>query len=294
MSDQVSSGQMSNEEYDSEQEKRREYWAEQMNQAYDFMQMMREYPVQECGEVPVSLIEAARGSGVEIEFSDSPIALDMKRRFYLREGQIEGFLNAAREMNNRGWIMKVEDGFRAVEMQRNLSRKPAVFDAILTTTMWELGGEIPEPGFLLKRVAALTAIRPKVGTHMSCSAIDISVLHRDGGEEVLRGGPYLEMSELTPMASPFVSFEAQENRREITDIMQSNGFVAYPFEFWHYNGGDCYGEFLSQSGEAARYGAIHFDELSGTIEPVADPDELLQPLDAVQHEIEQSLKRLAS
>jgi hypothetical protein len=144
---------------------------------------------------------------------------------------------------------------------------------------------------MLKRVAALTAIRPKVGTHMSGSAIDISVFEESTGEEIDRGGPYLEMSELTPMSSPFVSRCARENREQITAIMQRHGFIAYPFEFWHYNSGDCYAEFLTGSGQPGRYGAIHFDQTDGTIKPVADPDELLQPLEAIQHEIEQSLLR---
>jgi hypothetical protein len=200
-------------------------------------------------------------------------------------------MGAACEMNERGWIMKVEDGFRSLLMQQSLGRRPEVFDAVLKTTMWELGGELPSPEFMLKRVAAVIAIRPKVGTHMSGSAIDISVFDAETGEEIDRGAPYLEMSEVTPMASPFVSRCARENREQITAIMERHGFVAYPFEFWHYNSGDCYGEFLTGNGKPGRYGAIHFDQASGTITPVADPDELLQPTEAIQHEIEQSLLR---
>jgi D-alanyl-D-alanine dipeptidase len=271
---------------------RRAFWAQQMDTAYDFMVQMRTYPVEECGEKLRLMTEAAEEAKVEVEFSTSKIAGDLDRVFFLREGLIDGFIGAAREMNERGWILKIEDGFRTLEMQTALSRKPNVFDAILKSTMWELNGEKPSPEFLLKRLSVLTATRPKVGTHMSGSAIDISVWDRDTGKEIERGGPYLEMSELTPMQSPFVSQAALNNRNTITEIMQRHGFIAYPFEFWHYNSGDAYGEFLTKTGKPARYGAIHLDQETGHSTPVADPDEALQTPEVMQREMEAALARL--
>jgi D-alanyl-D-alanine dipeptidase len=279
-------------EIQNDQAARRAFWAQQMDTAYDFMVQMRTYPVEECGENLRSMIQAADEAKVEVLFSTSKIAGDLDRVFFLREKLILNFLDAAREMNRRGWILKIEDGFRTLEMQTALSRKPNVFDAILKSTMWELNGEKPTPEFLLKRLSVLTATRPKVGTHMSGSAIDISVWNRDTGEEIERGGPYLEMSELTPMQSPFVSPEALENRNAITEIMQQSGFIAYPFEFWHYNSGDAYGEFLTKTGKPARYGAIHLDQKTGESTPVADPDEALQTPEVMQREMEAALARL--
>lgn len=271
---------------------RRAYWTKLMDEAFDFMEAMRAYPVEECGERLFSLRDAVAGAGVEVEFSTSKIALDLDRLFYLREGLIEGFIGAAREMNGRGWVMKVEDGFRSLEMQTHLSRKPGVFDAVLKTTIWELDGQTPQPEFMLKRLAALTAMRPKIGTHMSGSAIDISVLNREDRTEIDRGGPYLEMSELTPMQSPFVAAQARENRTAITGIMARYGFVAYPFEFWHYNSGDAYDEFFARNGKPARYGAVHFDEKTGEVTPVADPDQPLQTPEVMQREIAAALARV--
>jgi D-alanyl-D-alanine dipeptidase len=254
---------------------RRAYWVEQMELAYQFMQSVREYPVRECGEPLASMVEAA--DNVEVEFSTSKIAGDLDRVFYLRAGLLPNFVAVARAMNERGWILKVEDGFRSVEMQTALARKPNVFDTILERVTWENGGATPSGELMLRRLGVLCATTPKVGTHMSGSAIDISVLRRDDGAEVERGGPYLEMSELTPMDSPFVSSQAHENRRQITELMTQHGFVAYPFEFWHYNAGDAYDEFLHHTGRPARYGAVHWDGASGTITPVQNPTQSLQP-----------------
>ena len=280
---------MKNNTHDS-QAARRAYWTQQMDEAYDFMQRMRDYPVEECGEPLFSMRDAVVQENLEVAFADGKIAEDLDRIFFLRVGLRDGFLGAARAMNERGWILKVEDGFRSLEMQSRLSRRPRVLDAILKTTMWELG-ETPSPEFFLKRLSALTAIRPSVGTHMSGSAIDISVLQRDDGSEVWRDGPYLEMSELTPMASPFATPQDQENRRDIEQIMSQNGFFAYPFEFWHFNSGDGYAEFLGKTGQPARYGAVHLNQADGSVTPVEDPDQALQTPEIMQREIAASLAR---
>ena len=276
----------------NDQAARRAFWAQQMDTAYDFMAQMRTYPVRECGEPMRSMREAASDARAEVAFSSSRIAGDLDRVFFLRAGLIPNFIAAARTMNERGWILKIEDGFRTLAMQTALSRRPSVFDAILKSTMWELDGQQPEPDFLLKRLSVLTATRPKVGTHMSGSAIDISVWNRETQTEIERGGPYLEMSELTPMRSPFVSQQALDNRNAITQIMESCGFVAYPFEFWHYNSGDAYGEFLSKTGQPARYGAVHLDPETGEVTPVGAPDEALQTPAIMEREMHNALARL--
>ena len=112
---------------------------------------------------------------------------------------------------------------------------------------------------MFRRCSALVASVPKFGTHMSGSAIDISVMHLDDpSREVDRGAPYLEMSALTPMGSPFVSDAARRNRREITALMRRHGFVDYPWEFWHYSSGDAYEQVLLQDRPAGdlRRGAM--------------------------------------
>ncbi len=250
---------------------RRAYWTARMDEAATFMGRLMAHPVHECGEPMVSLVEAARAARVEVAFSDRPFMPDVPRLFHLREGLVPSFLGVAREMNARGWVLKVEDGYRTLEMQRELGRQERIFTAILRKVCWECGEARPPIELLFRRLGALVAIAPKVGTHMSGSAMDVSVLSRDTGEEVDRGGPYLEMSERTPMASPFVSAQAAENRRAITDLMARHGFVTYPWEFWHYNAGDADAELLQNAGRPARYGAVHLDPTSGRVTPLADP-----------------------
>ena len=274
------------------EDERRAYWVEQMDAAYEFMGEVSAYPVSECGEPLEPLRCAVEEAGVEVAFSARPHVRGIGRVFCLRRGLVAGFVAAAREMNAHGWALRVEDGYRSREMQRYLSRVDYVLDVILGKVVWELDGELPTTAQLCKRVTALVATTPKMGTHMSGSALDVSVIARDDGSEVWRGGPYLELSELTPMASPFVSAEARGNRRAISKIMRGHGFVAYPYEFWHYSQGDAYDEYLNRSGRPARYGAVDADLETGEVTPIENPLEALNSVEEIQAEVEGALRRL--
>lgn len=276
----------------SDETARRAYWTSQLDEAHDFMTRVLAFPVRECGEKLVPLALAATGAGVEVTFSARPHVLGLPRCLVLRQGQINGFLRAAQAMNQRGWVLNVEDGFRTRTMQKHIGRTPAVFEAILRKVTWELEGWTPDPAFMFKRLMTLTAQMPKIGTHMSGSAVDISVLDRVTGRELDRGGPYLEMSERTPLASPFISAEAKRNREAITAIMADAGFVAYPYEFWHYNSGDAYECILRGIPGPANYGAVDWDPETGTLTPIADPAAPLNDLAEIESEIQASLRRL--
>ncbi|MCX6048012.1 MAG: hypothetical protein NT075_23165 [Chloroflexi bacterium] len=271
---------------------RRAYWAAKMDEAYTFMAQIRQYPVAECGEPMVSLIDAVAATGIEVRFSDKPHVKGLPRLFWLRAGLIDDFIRCARAMNEQGWVLKVEDAFRTLTMQKFLAREPYTFDVILQRLQWECNGALPSVELVTRRVNALVASAPKVGTHMSGSAIDISVLQRDSGLEVDRGRPYLEMSELTPMDSPFVSAEAQANRLAITALMRKHGFVTYPWEFWHYNKDDAYDHYLNQTGQVARYGAVNMTLPDGHVQAIEDALTPLNSYEEIASEMSQAMARL--
>lgn len=277
----------------SDDDARRAYWAAQMDEAYAFMGQIRQYPVVECGEPVVSLVDAVRGAGVEVVFSDRPHVQGLPRLYWLRAGLIADFIQCARAMNDRGWILKVEDAFRTLTMQKFLARQPYTFDVVVARLLWEGNGVLPPVELVMRRVGALVAAAPKVGTHMSGSAIDISVLDRTTGSEIDRGRPYLEMSELTPMRSPFISAEASANRAAITALMAQSGFITYPWEFWHYNQGDAYDHYLNKTGQPARYGAVHVNLADGSVQAIADPLALLNSYEEIASELQNALARRA-
>jgi len=270
---------------------RRAYWKEQMDAAYELMEQFLRYPVAECREPLVSLREAAATAGVEMVFSSTQFIGRSPRLFVIRAGLVDSVLAIARDMNQRGWVLKIEDGYRTLVMQKDAGRTPQHFDLVLRRVLWETGGQVPTPEFMLRRITAVIATMPKIGTHMSGSALDISVVQASDGKDVDRGGPYLEISELTPMASPFVSAPARRNREAIMSLMKRHGFIAYPYEFWHYSQGDVYAEYLPQTGKPGRYGAVDWDPQTGKTTPITHPEDLLNSLEEIRIEIERSLAR---
>ena len=268
---------------------RRAYWRDRMEAAARFMEAITDFPVRECREPLLPLRDAVARAGVEVAFSTTRCAGSFDRLFYLREGLLPPFLSAAREMNGRGWVLKVEDGYRTCSMQRALGMTEETFDAVLARTMWELGGKTPTPEIMLRRLTAVIATTPKIGTHMSGSALDISVIDRAAQEPVGRGAPYLEMSELTPMDSPFVPADARRNREEITALMSRHGFAAYPYEFWHYSSGDAYEAYLTGAAGPARYGPVEVDPETGDVMPVEDPAALLTDVEEIDARIAKAL-----
>ncbi|RFC41749.1 MAG: D-alanyl-D-alanine dipeptidase [Verrucomicrobia bacterium] len=270
---------------------RRAYWAQQMELGYELVQKLIAFPVEECGEGFASLPEAAAAAGVEMLFSTSKIVGELDRVYFLRESLVWDVLGIGREMNDRGWILKIEDGYRSLEMQRHLVRKPVLFDAILKKCIWENNGEIPPLEMIFRRAIVLIANIPKIGTHMSGSAIDISVFNRDDRSEVWRGYPYLEMSEHTPMRSPFIDATSLENRLKITALMESHGFMHFPFEFWHFNKNDAGGHILTSNPAPARYGAVNWNPITNAVTPVTDPLTPLNPLPVFEKEVVAAIER---
>ena len=270
---------------------RRRYWSDQMENAYAFVEKMFEAPVEECGEGLSSLVQAVTNAGVHVTFSRRDHVGGHKRLYYLRAGLIDDFVGVARAMNERGWVLHVEDAFRTREMQRGLALQDYTFDVVLERLCWELAGRVPDGDLMLRRLAALIAPAPKVGTHMSGSAVDVSVYRRSDHKEIDRGGPYLELSELTPMRSPFVTTAASENRNAITEIFEHFGFAAYPYEFWHYSKGDAYEAHLHGKGGPASYGAVDFDPTTGRVWRIDKPCEPFHSPDEIRRMIESSLRR---
>ncbi|MFP6619729.1 MAG: M15 family metallopeptidase [Pirellulaceae bacterium] len=271
---------------------RRAYWSEQMELGYELVEQLLDFPVEECGESFASIPEAVQAAGVEVLFSESPIAGDLERVFYTRASLVHDIVAIGREMNERGWILKIEDGFRSLEMQSALVRKPEVFDAVVQKCIWEHEGQLPSVEFIFRRALIMVANIPKIGEHMSGSAIDISVFHADDQREVWRGGSYLEVSEITPMESPYIRAEELENRLQITAVMKSHGFIHFPYEFWHYNKNDVGDHVLTGKPGPARYGPVHWDRATNRVIPVEDPLQLLNPLPVIEAEIAAAMERI--
>jgi len=277
-----------------DQQQRRRYWSQYMEEMNTLIEKMLEYPVEESGEPMVSITAAFAKTDIEVQFSDSKIDGELDRIFYIRAGLIDPLLAIARDMNAIGWILKIEDGFRTEQMQRRLVNGAATFDRIVRTCFWECQGEKPPIDLLFRRARIMIANHGKIGTHTQGAAVDISVFRKENRSEVWRGKAYLEMSEYTPMASPYVSAEEHDNRMAITEIMERHRFMHFPGEFWHYNCGDVLFQILTESNQPGIYGPVHLDLATGEVTPYEDPMRMLVPPEQMEQELELAIKRIHS
>ncbi len=268
------------------------FWIEYMERSYAQMEAMIRYPLQESREPFASIPAGAEEAGVEMQFSTTRLAGQFERLFVIRESLVPDLMAIARDMNARGWILKIEDGYRTRQMQTALGRAPAVFDRIVQSCVRECGGSRPSVELVFRRAMVLVANVPLTGTHMAGAAVDISVLRKADGTEVWRGKPYLEMSEYTPMDSPFVSAEERQNRQEITRLMERHGLLHYPGEFWHYNKGDSLYQIQAHTGQPGRYGPVDWDPATKAVTPYEDPRSPLSPLEVLEPLIHQAMQRL--
>ena len=79
----------------------------------------------------------------------------------------------------------------------------------------------------------------------------------------------------------------------ITEIFETRGFVAYPFEFWHYSKGDVFETMIKGDESPSIYGPVDWNSETRNITPVDNPLKLLNSEDDIkQMTIKMSRKAL--
>ena len=253
----------------------RDYWGECMESAWSLMQRLLAYPVEECGESLTMLPDRARERGIPLEFPAGKKRGEFERTFALRKSLVAPLFRVAERALARGWLLRIEDAYRPLAVQEQGATSEFVLSTALAQVRWELAGAWPTAEFLHRRLACWTAIVPKFANHTSGSALDVTVLDAATGREVDRGGVYPEFTVRTPMDSPFVSEAARRNREQVNELFADEGFLPYPFEFWHYSWGDADAQLAAGSGKPGRFGPVHWDRDSGDMTPEED---VLRPL----------------
>jgi D-alanyl-D-alanine dipeptidase len=255
---------------------RREYWSAQLDAAWRFMRQAVDVPLVDTCEGAIDLAAMAPSS-LDISFATASDGPNTAGMFYLRESLAPHLFAVVRELNAMGLSLRVEYGYRTPQMQEQLCTSNEVLNRVITTTTWETGGTRPEPELVYRRLVVLCANVYKNGTHLGASAVDVSIIERDTGERLDLGGPYLTLSELTPMDSPHTAPLPRRNRALIRGTFARHGFVAYPFEFWHFSAGDVFEPLLGGARQEARFGPVLLDPATGSVTPVANPEREIVP-----------------
>ena len=80
-----------------DEDARREFWTFHMERSAKLLRSMEDGPTRESGESLASIPEAAAEAAVEMWFSDSKIAGDLDRIFFIRRGLIPDLIAIGRE-----------------------------------------------------------------------------------------------------------------------------------------------------------------------------------------------------
>ena len=268
----------------------RKYWTEQMDAAYLFMERLLEYPVAECGQPLACLRNRARQADVEIAFAPGKKLGMFERIFHFRTSLLDPLLAAGQAFLRRGYVLKIEDGYRSPDVQKRGARSEYAVRSVFEKVRWELDGGVPSAELLFRRLCVWTATTPKFANHTSGSALDVSILHRRDGSMVDLGGKYPEPSARTPMASPLISAAARRHRDLICEVFAEHGFLPYPYEFWHFSHGDADYEMLAGNGRPARFGPVQWCPETRQLTPIEDMLTPLITLDDIRPELAKLLR----
>ena len=244
---------------------------------------LSELSIDECGEPLVPILSGSGDSEMPLIVSEVNDAGHGPGIAYIRSGLLEPLRGVARKLRSQGLLLRVEHSYRSPGMQVDLVLSPVLIDRVVRMVKAETTLR-PKAELIYRRILGLVAATYRHGTHISGSAVDTSVIDLSTGEEVDRGGKYMTLTEITPMDSPFVSVQARENRQRITKVFEEFGFVAYPYEFWHYCRGDVIEQRVNNTYRPARYGPVTRSP-DGSVIPV-DPDAEIVPMGLLLSRIE--------
>ena len=126
----------------------------------------------------------------------------------LRYGTMKKLMKVQKELNKRGYSLKVWDAYRPIEAQLKL---------------WEI---CPDPAYVSD---------PSKGYSGHCrgNTIDVTLVTADGKELEMPSG-YDEFSALADRDYSDVSSAAAKNAELLESVMKKHGFKGYQAEWWHY------------------------------------------------------------
>jgi D-alanyl-D-alanine dipeptidase len=214
-------------------------------------------PVKECGETLISLPTLFASHDIPVEFNgDRDVNAKTKKLYFLRKSVAGALLAAAREFLENGMILKIEDAYRSLMVQR----------IKFLEEVNELRKTPPRVSLEETKAKANTYIAgiPILAAHTAGAAVDVTLVHKDSLAPVNFGPSYHSLDETSITDYPDIPDKAKENRQFFKKIMEKHGLINYPFEYWHYSRGDVCSAYVTGQKEAI-YAPVIIDEKSGEI-----------------------------
>lgn len=187
----------------------------------------------------------------ELIYGPSPEIPDNKNYTYLRQSVYKKLI-AAQKRLPKGVRFCLYEGYRSLALQKML------FDQQYTTTKtqhpeWSLTDIFYQTTKLVSPVTNPDGSN-NIPPHSTGGAIDVYLIDEHGNPLDMGIHPKDWMQDkdgvLSLTDSKAISSTAKANRRIMSDVLQAEGFVNYPTEFWHWSYGDRYWAFVKHQPHA--------------------------------------------
>ena len=182
-------------------------------------------------------------SQVVIEDEEKEKEMDDSKTPYLRE-TVKEKLRRAIDNLPEGWGILLREAYRPYEIQMDWFLKLYL----------KFHSKYPElKKEQLYKEAVKYATDPDVySPHVTGGAIDLAMVDKD--LHIIDVGQWLDIKEAAHFDYDGLSKEQRENRELLKSVMVDQGFVNYPYEWWHYSYGDKYWGYVK--GERAIYDTV--------------------------------------
>ena len=170
----------------------------------------------------MTYVEKLRGAGLtDIEEYGDSIVCDMRYATtdnltgeilydhpacFLREPAAKALNQVQRDLYEQGVGLKIWDAYRPMSVQAKLA-------AFVSNTDYT----------------------PSVSNHSRGIALDVTLVDRNTGAELVMPTVHDDLSEAAHENAPVDDPEALRNRELLKAAMHAHGFTVYPFEWWHFD-----------------------------------------------------------
>jgi D-alanyl-D-alanine dipeptidase len=192
-------------------------------------------PIIECNE---ALIDIKNYN--ELKYGPPESELAAKYYTKIRKTVFEKLCQAQKKLS-KGWCFRLYEGFRSLQVQQIL------FEEEYQRVVARYPNEIDEFHFYEATRMVSPVINfdgsQNIPAHNTGGAVDIEII-TENGQLVDMGMAAKDWCNVDPEICltdcKLISKTAQQNRKLLLEIMQAQGFVNYPTEWWHFSYGDRY------------------------------------------------------
>lgn len=238
--------------------------------------IVKTVPIVESMEKFVSIRDKFSRAGLRTSFSDLPFNAacgewsGKPRVFWARESLVTRLVEVGDVLSNIGISFHFEDSFRPIGVQEGLFRRRVDW-IIRDHPTWDKTQ-------VLEEAMSKSAVTPRLASHKSGAAVDVTLRLLATGEPMDLGNKYPEGGALVALDCPFVTKNQWVTRQIFKNTFCMAGFAFYPGEDWHISLNDNLAGIKNNrliSSYSASYGPVKdFDYNTGKIISIYEQKEL--------------------